>query len=63
MEAMVVPFDGKDVDEPFIEYMGEILLNVAKTKKVLRIALDNKLCLFNDHIGEKTKTVLEHLEA
>ena len=35
--------------------MGEKLLKVVKTKKVLGITLDNKLS-FRDHIQEKTKS-------
>ena len=54
-EMMIISFDGKDVDEPVRIYMGEKLLKVVKTKKVLGITLDNKLS-FKDHIQEKTKS-------
>ena len=43
------------MDEPVRIYMGEKLLKVVKTKKVLGITLDNKLS-FRDHIQEKTKS-------
>ena len=42
-EVMIISFDGKDVDEPVRIYMGEKLLKVVETKKVLGITLDNKL--------------------
>ena len=41
-EVMIIFFNGKDVDEPDGIYMGEKLLKVVKTKKVLGITLDNK---------------------
>ena len=52
---MIISFDGKEVEEQVRVYMGEKLLKVVKTKKVLGITLDNKLS-FRGHIQEKTKS-------
>ena len=52
---MIISFDGKDMDEPVKVYIGEKLVKVVKTKKVLGITLDNKLS-FKEHIQEKTKS-------
>ena len=54
-EVMIISFDGKEVEEQVRVYMGEKLLKVVKTKKVLGITLDNKLS-FRGHIQEKTKS-------
>ena len=54
-EVIINSFDGKYVDEPVRIYMGEKILKVVKTKKVLGITFDNKFS-FRDHIQEKPKS-------
>ena len=53
--VMNIHFSGKDVEEPFKVYIGEKLLKVVKTKKMLGITFDNKLS-FKDYIQEKNKS-------